>query len=80
MPAQITFASRRVAYHCATLVCLLSPIHFLVPCQVSGAVGSSAAVLTVLTLILTFVDKGSDRLGPPLLATIGMLVHALFAH
>ena len=74
------FRPRRIGYYCVVLIFFLTPIHFLVPCEVSGAVGGCAVVLTLLTLVLLLADAGKDRLRPPLFATIGVILHALLVH
>jgi len=73
---------KQYPYWPAIICFCISPLHFMASCQNSGRISGIAGFLMLLTIILTIIKRNSleNRMEPPLVGLVALIMHTLFSH
>ena len=74
------FSPRRLAFITTSLVLCLLPVHFVVPCEASGAVLAGSLLLFALTCVFCLCDRAPGRFTLLAIAAVGVVLHGLCVH
>lgn len=70
----------RMSWATATIIILLVPVHFFVPCEASSRLGLAGGTLLIATLVLCLLEKRRNRFKPLIVAVLGLFGHMVCAH